>query len=168
MCDIPLTIQPVSRICTHDSGSMSGEPPLHRREDRQDTQFRHGSRQCTANIYSLSPHLLKFFPYIPHLTRPTPSHIPPIMCSYTYSWYYCSHDYYIWYAPPHPYTSRKLTLFRADSLEVCAGRLLSGYSYDAWSIDLCKNMKVSCGGYSNYYCVDCSEDVALEYELDEL
>jgi hypothetical protein len=29
-------------------------------------------------------------------------------------------------------------------------------------------MKVSCGGYSNYYCVDCSEDVALEYELDEL
>lgn len=22
------------------------------------------------------------------------------MCSYTYSWYYCNHDYYIWYAPP--------------------------------------------------------------------
>lgn len=22
------------------------------------------------------------------------------MCSYTYSWYYCNHDYYIWYFPP--------------------------------------------------------------------
>ena len=22
------------------------------------------------------------------------------MCSYTYSWYYCNHDYYIWYALP--------------------------------------------------------------------
>ena len=21
------------------------------------------------------------------------------MCSYTYSWYYCNHDYYIWCAP---------------------------------------------------------------------
>jgi hypothetical protein len=67
-----------------------------------------------------------------------------------------------------PIFPTRLTSSRADSLEVCAGRLLSGYSYDAWSIDLCKNMKVSCGGYSNYYCVDCSEDVALEYELDEL
>jgi hypothetical protein len=74
------------------------------------------------------------------------------MCSYTYSWYYCGHDCYIW----------------AGSLEFCASRLLSSYSYDAWSIDLCKNMKVSCGGYSGHYCVDCSEDVTLEYELDEL
>ena len=24
------------------------------------------------------------------------------------------------------------------------------------------------GGFSNYYCTDCSEDVSLEYELDEL
>ena len=45
---------------------------------------------------------------------------------------------------------------------------LSGYSYDCWSIDMCKNMKVTCGGFSNYYCSDCSEDVALEFELDEL
>jgi hypothetical protein len=29
-------------------------------------------------------------------------------------------------------------------------------------------MKVSCGGFSNYYCSDCSEDVTLEFELDEL
>jgi hypothetical protein len=29
-------------------------------------------------------------------------------------------------------------------------------------------MKIECGGFSNYYCTDCSEDVALEYELDEL
>jgi hypothetical protein len=74
------------------------------------------------------------------------------MCSYTYSWYYCNHDYYIW----------------ANSIEVCSSRLLSGYSYDAWSIDMCKNMTVSCGGFSNYYCTDCSEDVSLEYELDEI
>jgi hypothetical protein len=33
---------------------------------------------------------------------------------------------------------------------------------------MCKNMTVACGGFSNYYCTDCSEDVALEYELDEL
>jgi hypothetical protein len=74
------------------------------------------------------------------------------MCSYTYSWYYCSHDSYIW----------------DNSVELCASRLLSGYSYDAWSIDLCDNRKVTCDGYSLYYCEDCSEDVALEYELDEL
>ncbi|OAK95869.1 hypothetical protein IQ06DRAFT_352129 [Phaeosphaeriaceae sp. SRC1lsM3a] len=74
------------------------------------------------------------------------------MCSYTYSWYYCSHGYYIW----------------ADSLEVCEHRLLSGYSYDAWSIDLCKNIKAACHGFSNYYCSECSEDVTLEFELDEL
>ncbi|KAB2575103.1 hypothetical protein DBV05_g6282 [Lasiodiplodia theobromae] len=74
------------------------------------------------------------------------------MCSYTYSWYYCNHDYYIW----------------ANSIEICPNRLLSGYSYDAWSIDMCKNMTVKCGGFSNYYCSDCSEDVALEYELDEI
>ena len=46
--------------------------------------------------------------------------------------------------------------------------LLSGYSYDAWSIDMCSKMKIECGGFSNYYCTDCSEDVALEFELDEL
>ncbi|USP76696.1 hypothetical protein yc1106_03970 [Curvularia clavata] len=74
------------------------------------------------------------------------------MCSYTYSWYYCNHDYYIW----------------ANSIEVCSSRLLSGYSYDAWSIDMCSKMKIECGGFSNYYCSDCSEDVALEFELDEL
>ena len=33
---------------------------------------------------------------------------------------------------------------------------------------MCKNMKVACGGFSNYYCNDCSEDVALEFELDEI
>jgi hypothetical protein len=74
------------------------------------------------------------------------------MCSYTYSWYYCNHDYYIW----------------ANSIEICPNRLLSGYSSDAWSIDMCKNMKVTCGGFSNYYCNDCSEDYSLEYELDEM
>lgn len=74
------------------------------------------------------------------------------MCGYTYSWYYCNHDFYIW----------------AGSIEVCPNRLLSGYSYDAWSIDMCKNLKVDCGGFSNYYCTDCSEDVSLEFELDEM
>ncbi|KAF1983033.1 hypothetical protein K402DRAFT_396967 [Aulographum hederae CBS 113979] len=74
------------------------------------------------------------------------------MCSYSYSWYICGHTYYIHY----------------NSLEVCANRLLSSYSYDAWSIDLCKNIQVECGGFSNYYCNDCSEDVSLEFELDEM
>ena len=40
----------------------------------------------------------------------------------------------------------------------------SGYSYDAWSNDLCKNMTVTCDGMSNYYCDKCSEDYYLEYE----
>jgi hypothetical protein len=53
-------------------------------------------------------------------------------------------------------------------MEVCHNRLLSGYSYDAWSIDMCKNISVKCGGFSNYYCSDCSEDCSLEYELDEM
>ena len=57
------------------------------------------------------------------------------MCSYTYSWYYCNHDYYIW----------------ADSIETCPNRLLSGYSADAWSIDMCKNMQVSCAGFSGVH-----------------
>ncbi|KAF5847179.1 hypothetical protein GGP41_003461 [Bipolaris sorokiniana] len=86
-------------------------------------------------------------PFSRHLQDPS-----EIMCSYTYSWYYCNHDYYIW----------------ANSIEVCSSRLLSGYSYDAWSIDMCSKMKIECGGFSNYYCTDCSEDVALEFELDEL
>ncbi|THZ42173.1 hypothetical protein D6C87_05211 [Aureobasidium pullulans] len=62
------------------------------------------------------------------------------MCTYTYSWYICNHDYYIW----------------TDSVEVCSNRLLSGYSADAWSI-----------GFGEYYCRDCSEDYTLEYELEE-
>lgn len=56
----------------------------------------------------------------------------------------------------------------ADSIEICPNRLLSGYSYDAWSIDMCPNRKVTCGGFSQYYCNSCSEDVALEFELDEI
>lgn len=102
------------------------------------------------------------------------------MCSYTYSWYYCNHDYYIWYAlplpPPGSADARSVVglelMFalwnRANSIEVCSSRLLSGYSYDAWSIDMCSKMKIECNGFSNYYCTDCSEDVALEFELDEL
>ena len=44
----------------------------------------------------------------------------------------------------------------------------SGYSPDAWSIDMCKNITVTCEGLSDYYCENCSEDYFLEYELDEL
>lgn len=114
------------------------------------------------------------------------------MCSYTYSWYYCNHDYYICkyisYFQLHSETTANTSVYRvslrpsthtaidnhgptstrANSLEICEHRVLSGYSYDAWSVDLCKNMKVSCGGFSNYYCTECSEDVSLEFELDEL
>jgi hypothetical protein len=74
------------------------------------------------------------------------------MCGYTYSFYCCSHD----------------TFIHGSSIEVCANRLLSGYSYDAWSIDMCKNITVKCEGFSSYYCHECSEDYSLEYELDEM
>lgn len=73
------------------------------------------------------------------------------MCTYTYSWYVCNHDYYIW----------------ADSVEVCEHRFLSSYSYDAWTIDMCKRVQAICKGFGRYYCKDCSEDHQLEYELDE-
>ncbi|CAC9893464.1 unnamed protein product [Aureobasidium pullulans] len=73
------------------------------------------------------------------------------MCTYTYSWYICNHDYYIW----------------TDSVEVCSNRLLSGYSADAWSIDMCKHHIAICKGFGEYYCRDCSEDYTLEYELEE-
>lgn len=90
------------------------------------------------------------------------------MCSYTYSWYYCNHDYYIWFVlSPSPIPQAN-SIRRANSIEICHNRLLSSYSPDAWSIDMCKNMTVKCGGFSNYYCHECSEDVALEFELDEI
>lgn len=73
------------------------------------------------------------------------------MCGYTYSWYICNHDYFIWY----------------DSVEICEHRFLSGYSFDAWSNDMCKNMIVTCAGFSNQYCNECSEDHTLEFELEE-
>ncbi|RMZ69409.1 mitochondrial carrier [Pyrenophora seminiperda CCB06] len=90
------------------------------------------------------------------------------MCSYTYSWYYCNHDYYICKTHGISGDCHADSPCRANSIEVCSSRLLSGYSYDAWSIDMCSKMKIECGGFSNYYCNDCSEDVALEFELDEL
>ena len=55
-----------------------------------------------------------------------------------------------------------------ETVEVCQARLLSGYSYDAWSIDMCKNIHVKCDGFGNYYCKDCSEDVTLEYQMEDL
>jgi hypothetical protein len=33
---------------------------------------------------------------------------------------------------------------------------------------MCKETKTTCGGFSNYYCTECSEDVSLEFELDEM
>ncbi|KAF2157052.1 hypothetical protein K461DRAFT_218356 [Myriangium duriaei CBS 260.36] len=73
------------------------------------------------------------------------------MCSYTYSYYRCGCNYFIW----------------SDSLEMCINRFLSSYSPDIWSTDMCKNSKVECGGISNYYCSDCSEDHTLEFQLEE-
>ncbi len=74
------------------------------------------------------------------------------MCSYSYSWYCCSHD----------------TFIHSSSIETCGNRLLSGYSSDAWSADMCRDLQVECHGYSQFYCSECSEDHSLEYELDEM
>ena len=73
------------------------------------------------------------------------------MCQYTYLYYFCGHDYYIC----------------SDSAEVCANRYLSAHSADIWTIDMCKDMVVTCEGISRYYCNECSEDHTLEFELDE-
>ena len=73
------------------------------------------------------------------------------MCQYTYSYYYCGHDYFIY----------------SDSLETCANRYLSAHSVDVWTIDMCKDMVVTCNGISIYYCKECSEDYTLEFDLDE-
>jgi hypothetical protein len=74
------------------------------------------------------------------------------MCGYTYSYYCCSHD----------------TFIHASSVELCQARLLSGYSYDAWTIDMCERLEVKCEGLSSYYCAECSLDYTLEYQLDEM
>ncbi|KAF2715987.1 hypothetical protein K431DRAFT_324111 [Polychaeton citri CBS 116435] len=73
------------------------------------------------------------------------------MCQYTYSYYYCGCDYYIW----------------ADSIEYCANRYLSGYSVDVWTIDMCNKKEMQCAGISKYYCGECSEDHTLEFQLEE-
>lgn len=73
------------------------------------------------------------------------------MCSYTYLFYYCGHDYYI----------------LSDTIEFCSNRYLSGYSVDVWTIDMCTDKVVECYGLSKYYCNECSEDHTLEYELEE-
>ncbi|KAI4721051.1 hypothetical protein E4T48_02741 [Aureobasidium sp. EXF-10727] len=54
-----------------------------------------------------------------------------------------------------------------DTIEICTNRFLSSYSYDAWSIDMCKHHVAVCKGFGNYYCPDCSEDHNLELELEE-
>lgn len=73
------------------------------------------------------------------------------MCGYSYSWYICNHDYFI----------------HDDTVEVCEHRFLSGYSADAWTIDMCKRVKAVCKGFAMRYCHECSEDHTLEFELDE-
>lgn len=72
------------------------------------------------------------------------------MCQYTYSYYYCGCDYYIWW----------------DTVEFCSNRFLSGYSVDVSTADMCRDRVVFCDGISDYYCNECSEDHTLEYELD--
>ncbi|PSN58969.1 hypothetical protein BS50DRAFT_509403 [Corynespora cassiicola Philippines] len=74
------------------------------------------------------------------------------MCCYTYSWYYCNHNYYI----------------HGDSIEICENHSLPIYSYDAWNMDLCNSTQVTCAGFSDCYCPDCSEDIILEFDLDEM
>jgi len=74
------------------------------------------------------------------------------MCWYTVTWYFCAHS----------------TFINADSIETCANRTLSSHSADAWSIDMCQDLKVTDEGLSNWYCPECSEDVTLEYEREDL
>jgi hypothetical protein len=73
------------------------------------------------------------------------------MCQYSYAFYCCGHDYFIW----------------SDSIEYCGNRYLSAHSVDIYSIDMCKDHVAECSGIAAYYCSDCSEDHALEFELDE-
>ncbi|KAI9831442.1 MAG: hypothetical protein M1819_005041 [Sarea resinae] len=74
------------------------------------------------------------------------------MCSYTYSWYCCNHSTYIW----------------DHTIEICPNHTLSAHSADSWSVDMCRNLQATCTGLSNYYCPECSEDVTLEWGLEEL
>lgn len=73
------------------------------------------------------------------------------MCSYTFSYYACGCDYFIW----------------SDTMEYCSNRYLSAHSIDIFSVDMCENKVVTCDGIPGYYCDECSEDHTLEYELDE-
>jgi len=42
------------------------------------------------------------------------------MCSYTYSWYYCNHDYYIWFVGDPP-SSNAPSIIRSEELTLGAG-----------------------------------------------
>ncbi|KAG9993834.1 WD40 repeat-like protein, partial [Aureobasidium melanogenum] len=123
----------------------------------------HRGAVCVAlNDYSETRYSLPSIPprrpraHLLHTTNHTPLHYKPtqiqsIMCTYTYQFYLCNHSYFIW----------------GNSIEICTNRFLSGYSSDAWSIDMCKHHVAICKGFGNYYCPDCSEDHTLEWQLEE-
>ena len=73
------------------------------------------------------------------------------MCQYTYSYYYCGHDYFI----------------LSDAIEYCGNRNLAADSVDLWGSDVCNKAVVTCNGMSYAYCSECSEDHTLEFELDD-
>jgi hypothetical protein len=73
------------------------------------------------------------------------------MCSYTFSYYICGCDYFIW----------------TDTVEYCENRSINAFSVDIWSDDMCRDKVVECAGISRYYCGECSEDHTLEYQLEE-
>ncbi|KYG40768.1 hypothetical protein M433DRAFT_97994 [Acidomyces richmondensis BFW] len=65
------------------------------------------------------------------------------MCSYTYYFYLCGCDSYIW------------------DIEYCSNRLVNPHS-----IEMCDKPIGRCHK-SEYYCSGCSEDHTLEFELQE-
>ena len=73
------------------------------------------------------------------------------MCQYSYSYYFCGCETFVWY----------------DTIEFCENKSVSPWSISGWTADMCKDKVVTCLGYSRYYCNECSEDHTLEYELDE-
>ena len=73
------------------------------------------------------------------------------MCSYTYYYHYCGCSYWVSW----------------ETAEFCGNTTTSPHSVDVYEIDMCIGKVVTCGGYSDEYCDECSEDHTLEHELEE-
>ncbi|EMC97488.1 hypothetical protein BAUCODRAFT_44093, partial [Baudoinia panamericana UAMH 10762] len=67
------------------------------------------------------------------------------MCSYSFSYYYCGCDQFVWW----------------DTLEYCGNRCISAHGVDIRTVNMCRDQVATSLGFSYWYCAECSEDHTL-------